>query len=472
MVLALAALTLTGAACVRNDAALAGPVVRPRDEAPLWKAAFALDREPASREAEALLLQAGPEGYTVLSRLARAGGEAEALQVIASEARCLSRFSYSVMHRAERGPSWYAARLAGRMLAASPELRTRALGSEEAFDRKLALVASIQDPAALLTAVAALRTEQDLHVLSAAEGAVRCAGNQPRLDEAQRDALKVAGRGLSERLTLSRPEQGCGGPEGVTEELVERVASGAWRVNGWSTSGDTFTVMMDLGRGGRMHLAPECALPLYDALARRDVYLSGLVVPLGTLGTGTVRSEAGRRAARDLGHFPEQERNRVAAQLVNAGHAVPVRVTVSEETLGQEEELEAAVRQQQPGAVDALERHVFCRGTFGSSGIELLGYVRTRQAADTAFQLAQRCPKALGAATAALVRLEDRRALELLALALRDSGFSGKALERAILEHYTPEVDRALQALEEGGSSEAKALRQRHQAETAPAPRG
>ncbi len=498
MVLALTALTLTGVGCARNDAALTEPVVRAREEAPpvepvarpaeaapaapvggvreegaLWKAAFALDtRGPAAAEAETVLRQAGAEGYDVLARLARGAGEGEALQAAASEARCPGVFGFGGIPRGreQQSPSWYAARFAARLLAESPELRARAQGSAEAFDRQLALVASIPDAAGLLAAVARLEGESDVHVLSAAERALRCAGHGARTEAGQREALKAAERQVNARLTLARPEQGCDTAQGVTDSLVEKVARGTWRINGWSGGNDTLTVSLDVGGGGRMHLAPQCALALYDALARRGVYLSGLVMPLSTEGflPKATREEAARRAVRDLGRFPEPERNRLAAQLVNAGHTVPLKVTVNEDTFGQDEELEAAVRQKQPQARELVDQHVFCRGTFGGSGIELLGYLDTRQAADTAYQLAQRCPRAVGAATAALVRLEDARALGLLEGALKDAGFSRKALERAIFEHYTPALDRALETLEAAGSSDAKALRQRRQAEAAP----
>jgi hypothetical protein len=72
-------------------------------------------------------------------------------------------------------------------------------------------------------------------------------------------------------------------------------------------------------------------------------------------------------------------------------------------TFAQEKELEAAARQGNKVALAEIERFVFCRGTFGSNGISMLGYVKTRDAADTAFELAQQCPRALGAGAAALV---------------------------------------------------------------------
>lgn len=460
------ALALTGAGCAHVPSATAQ-----QEEAPLWKAAFALSRGPSAQREEATLREAGPAGYDVVSRLARGSGDAAALQAASAGLRCRGVLFNGPPRGGlrEETPSSLAARFAGKLLTESPELRERALASDAPFDRALALMASAKDAKALLALLAKLEGEKNLLVLSTAENALQCAralqGNVPEVAE----PLLEARHRFSQRLTVAKSERGCESPDGVTDNLVEQLASGAWRVSGWSSSnGEAPRVSLDTGDGGRMHLAPECSLALYDALARRDVFKPGLVLPLSTESStpANLRGEASRRAVRDLAHYPEQERNRLTAQLVNAGYTAPVPVTSkTDDTFGQEVELEAAVRQGQKGALEAVNRLVLCRGTFGNSGIDLLGYVGTQQAADTAYELARSCPHALAPATAALVRLEDPRGLELLGRALAEPGFSRKALERAALEHRTPELLHKLESLE---GHEAKALLEHLQAEPAP----
>jgi hypothetical protein len=81
--------------------------------------------------------------------------------------------------------------------------------------------------------------------------------------------------------------------------------------------------------------------------------------------------------------------------------------------------------------------------------VKLLGFVKGREAADTAFKLASKCPGARVQATAALLRLKDRRAVELLGPALEAPGFGRDALRSALMESLTPQVAMRLRALAE-----------------------
>lgn len=456
LLLATLALT-TGAACAHKT------------DAPLWQAAFDLSEPKRAPEAETLLRKAEADGYDVLVRMARSAGDQPALQAAASETFCPFSIGLDSNRRlqAEQGPFWNAGRLAARMLAEDAKLRERVLASPEPFDRRLVLIALMKDSQALLDTLAKLEGESEPRVLKTAEGVLQCAQLLARSNPEALTPLKDAARKLSERTQAQQNRESCDSAEDVTSEMQEGLVKGTWKVSGWGTSNNDLSVyVVTVGRGGREKeaLAPACAIALYDAMEQRGMYLPGLIIPVATepVVPADVRHEAGRRAVRDLERYPEQERNELAAKLMNAGHAITARLTLQEDiTFEKIEVLEAAMRQKQPGALEAIERRMLCRGTFGSEGLHLLGYLATPQAAETAWQIASRCIHGVADATAALVRMKDPRALGLLEKAVKNMGFNRDALSRALIEHYTPALGQRLRELDRAGNHEATELLRR-----------
>ncbi|WP_224246084.1 hypothetical protein [Hyalangium gracile] len=435
-------LSLTGAAHAANDKAL-------------WKAVFQLEDPERAQSAASLLRSGGAAGYDVLSKVARAGGERAALGVAGYQLKChMFGPMFFMAHRGgeARLPA-SAAKLATEMLLENKPLREKLLGSEEPFDRALALLVSAGVPGALPAALKRLHDEKEPRVLETVEAASSCAR--------MRTGEKVDERAeqLSRRLEKTDQQPRCEEDEAGVEKLVEGLLKGTASISGWSRSGDEFTVTMNRGPDKSSNLKPPCALALYDALTKRGRYEPGLVLPIveQRMLARSVRDAVGRRAVRDLANYPEAERNRMAAQLVVAGYEVPVKVTYkADDTFGQALELEAAARQGSKQALADIERFVFCRGTFGSEGLALLGYLKTPDAAATAYQLAERCPHAIAAGTAALVRMKDERGLQLLGKALKGLSFGQEDLYRAAIDAYTPALGqelRKLAASDEGTSA-------------------
>ncbi|MDY7231732.1 hypothetical protein [Hyalangium rubrum] len=443
LVLLLATLALAGTAHAADDPAL-------------WKAVFQLDKPELEKKASALLRSRGAAGYDVLSKAARIGSERNALGTASLQLGChiMGMRPYHTYGQ-ELGLSLRAAKLATEMLQEDRALREQMLGAEEPFDRALALLVSASVQGALPGALKRLQDEKEPRVLEVVEGASRCA--QIRTG----DQVDEEAQQLSRRLkgTLQQPR--CEQPGFAADMFLEGMISGRYKVSGWSRSGEDFSVTLSRGSEERSSLAPPCALALYDALVRKGTYAHGLVVPMAgqrMLPLAT-RDAAAQRAVRDLPRYPEQNRNELAAELVNAGYYVPVKVTFkTDDTFAQDEELEAAARQGNAQALATIDRHVFCRGTFGARGLALLGYLGTKEAADTAYQLAQRCPRALSAATAALLRLGDSRGLSLLEKSLAETGFAMEDLHRAVIESYTPELGRTLRELSQRDNASAKEL--------------
>ncbi|HYH95788.1 hypothetical protein [Hyalangium sp.] len=437
---------------------LVGPA-RAADDSALWEAVFQLDDPEHAKKAASLLRSNGAAGYDVLSKAARMGGERAALAIAATELKCQMMMMRALPYhpygmRGQELPQ-SAAKLAMEILLEDKALREGMLGAKKPFDRAMALLASAGVPGALPGALKRLEKEKAPRVLEWVESTSHCAkfrtGDQ--VDE-------EAGR-LARRLEGTVQQPRCEDAGMVASTLVEGMAKGSYQVSGWARSNDDFTVTVMRGAEERSHLAPPCALALYDALAKRGTYLHGLVVPITQqrLLPLSTRDAAARRAVRDLTRYPEQERNKLAAELVNAGYEVPVKVTFREgDTFAQEKELEAAARQGSKVARAQIESYVFCRGTFGSQGLAMLGYLETREVADMAYELAVRCPHALGSGTAALVRLKDPRGLELLGKALENLGFAEDDLQRAAIEAYTPALGSELRRQVSQGSSRAKDL--------------
>lgn len=420
------------------------------EDSELWRAAYALDKPAKAEAAEATLRKGGAAAYEVLMKLARVNGEERALALAGGPRACMM-FAMHAMgaHPGQSALPEKVAKLALKLLVESPELRKQAEASQEPFDRAMSLLAAAAVPDALPGAVERLRREQDPWLLLWADSFVGCAMRQPGAGK-HPDALTQDARSLSERARELRDLKTCQEPSELDPAWVDRLAQGSATASGWSRSNDELRIPVRGGPGESLEVAPGCALALYEAVAERGRYLPGLLVPVATeqwVAMGS-RKAAGLRAVKDLEHYPKEERNRLAAKLVNAGFTVPVKVTFqTEHGFLQEEELEAAARQGNPDARAAILQTAFCRDASGGEGVALLGFVKGREAADTAFQLARRCPRARARATAALLRLKDRRAVELLGPALDSPGFGREHLQRALVESLTPQVAAKLRAL-------------------------
>ena len=436
----------------------------PRGDAALWDAAFQLGDPPRASQARKTLVDAGAAGQTVLLRMARSGGDAPAIQALLAGQPC-ALIPSLLGSREPPSPATHAARELGQRVLTEPALRERLRASPDAFERRFVLTALVADPALLLTQLPPLEHERDARVLTSARESLECAGRARLAPGAKRPdpgALRDARRQLTLWLDARVPTSRCATAEDLQGALQEGLAAGTWRASGWSASDGELRVSLSSTQGERTTLSDQCALGMYDALARRGEYRPALVMPLATseeLEPG-LREQAGQRAVADLEHYPEAERNGLAAQLVNAGFPVAVRVTfdTKERAFLQPEHLEAALRQQQPEARAAVERTVFCHGTFGDSGIALLGYLGTPEAAALAWRYATQCPSARQQAAAALVRLEDPRALEPLEAVLQEPLLLDNALMRALREHATPAVLDRLGALARDGSDNARRL--------------
>ncbi|MCY1041429.1 hypothetical protein OV208_08890 [Corallococcus sp. bb12-1] len=446
--------------------ALAGAPTPAPDEATLWKAAFALDGSPPAvlADAESKLLQAGTTAYDILTKLARVGGRAQAVSAAGPVPFCMSSPQFRVMSgmRSNGGPRLpgKAAELAGRLLMKDEALRRRAQTSVEPFDRALALLSTARSPEAQAQALAAMRKEPDAELRLWASAAATCfVRSAERRGDSSLDAMRIEEKHLAELAEDVGEPLRCVEPAELAPTLVDELAGGMATAGGWSSSNDSFQLDAERANGERVFLSPACALAAYDAVAARGTYIESLVMPLAThLRKGQdLRKAAGERAARDLKHYPELRRNHLAAELVNAGHTVSTKVTWKEDRgFNSRDELEAALRQGNPDAKAALDRMLFCRSKIGENELSLLGYLGTKQAAETAYGIAQRCPDSVAAATAALVRLKDPRASQFLPKALENWGFDQEALRRSLVEAYTSKLGQQLKDLEAKGNDKAR----------------
>ncbi|RKH69150.1 hypothetical protein D7V93_00045 [Corallococcus llansteffanensis] len=434
----------------------------------MWKAAFALEGStPAPRAAaESVLLQGGATAYGVLSKLARVGGRAQVMAAAGPLPTCVEMMHYRsmAMMRGSNGPRLpgMAAELAGRLLMKDDALRRRVQTSEDPFDRGLALAAVTRSPELQVQALAAMRKEPEPWLRMWAGSLANCfTRTAEKRGDGSVEALRVEAKYLAEQAEDVRAPLRCVEPAELEPTLVDELATEQSTAGGWSSSGEVMQVNVQRANGDEVSLSPACALAAYDALVTRGKHVDSLVQPVAThlQSDWRLRQAAGQRAARDLEHLPEFKRNRAAAELVNAGHDVPLKVTWKEERgYWSREEVEAAMRQGNPDAKAALDRLLFCRNSSGQNEMSLLGYLGTKKAAETAYAIAQRCPDAQAAATAALVRLKDPRAAKFLPQALEQWGSDQEALRRALLDAYTPKLGQQLLALEAKGLQQAREM--------------
>ncbi|WP_120536726.1 hypothetical protein [Corallococcus sp. CA047B] len=445
--------------------ALAGAPTPVQDEATMWKAAFALDGSPPAvlAEAEASLLQGGTTAYGVLTKMARVGGRDQVVAAAGPIPFCMGAPQFrSMSPMRSNGPRLpgKAAELAGRLLMKDEALRRKAQTSEDPFDRALALLSTARLPEAQTQALAAMRKESDPELRLWASAIATCfTRSAEKRGDPSLDAMRIEEKHLAELAEDVREPLRCVEPAELAPTLVDELEKGMATAGGWSSSNERFELEAKRANGEEVSLSPACALAAYDALVARGTYLDSLVLPLATSlqKDWALRRAAGERAGRDLKHYPELRRNHTAAKLVNAGHTVPVKVTWKEDRgILNRDELEAALRQGNPDARAALDRVLFCRSKIGENEMSLLGYQGTKQAAETAYGIAQRCPDSAAAATAALVRLKDPRASKFLPKALENWGFDQEALRRALLDAYTPKLGQQLQELEAKGNDKAR----------------
>jgi hypothetical protein len=435
------------------------PVRAGADE--LWEAVFQLGHpDEATREAAAQTLRAaGPAGFQV-TLLATRTLDAAALPSLARELGC-------IMLAFDGGPVWSppesamavghaAARLLAEFVQEEPELALELARSAVPAERKIGLLGLTCDAPKLLEVLEELRDETDPGVVEYARRIIPCATIKAHGDEQLILALTQASLAARARREEMLPPVRCEEAGFSVGPVLDGLIAGTTRASGWQRENSQLSIQVRMADGVRVLLSPRCAFELYDAARRQERYLPGLVMPFVeelTLDPRD-RQEAMRRAERDVVFFPEDDRNYEAARLVNAGGKSAHLVTFNaEDPFAQELYLEAAARQGQARAWQVIEQAAFCRGDFGDGErIELLGFVGTSEAAETAAELARRCPRARGAATVALIRLGDRRAADYLAAALEDPGFASNSLERALSEHLTQPLTRALlQAAARGG---------------------
>jgi hypothetical protein len=438
------------------------------EDGKLWKAVFSLSEPGHRQQAEKVLMSSGRAGLEVLLKAARVGGEQAALQHAARALEChffLIRsggFHYS-MTRDNVAPQ--AAALAVSLLSANTDLQKEMLVSSDPFERKFGIVSLVDDPVRLKDLVMEIATETDPTVVEVAQAVLRCAAFQTNgeEDKQQADQLRRSEERLEKKRKVMLPSASCEEPDFATGILLDGLVEGKYTTHGWSRSNEVMHITLMRDDKGTTKLSVACALALYDAAAKRGKYVPELIFPLiefKGLGRET-RESAAWMAERDLLHYPEDNLNKYAARLVNAGFDIDYRVTFKkDDPFAQELFLEAAARQGSPEALRAIDDAVLCRGTFGDKRILLLGFLGTRKAADLAVEIARRCPKARGSATIALLRLGDPRGISFLGQALHRPGFVQDKLEQAIEEHFSPAIEAELERLAQSMPT-AKRLLQR-----------
>jgi hypothetical protein len=260
------------------------------------------------------------------------------------------------------------------------------------------------------------------------------------------------------------------------QEYVRLHAQGLLQVSGIHTSPGT-DLIIHLGSTpamNRVDLNPRAAVAFYQGSAQLGRFDFQLLTPIlrKPLLPREVRTQAAALLARDFKRYENKDQDEIAAVVVNAGFPISHRLPADPgRQLRREEIREAAVRQGSAEARANAERELQCRDDLSDVGIiALLGFLGTREAADEAAWIAERCPKGRQGATAALVRLRDPRALKWLGFVFANWGVGSSELERAIEENYTPELAAALKKTAES-SPRAKQLCERMEKQKGASPR-
>lgn len=428
--------------------ALSPAVASAGGEDDLWGAVFDLATPAKEQAAAQALRRGGLPAAKALLRAARADGERTSLSSAGRQRGCwvtLDTFHFGFMKLDGVGEK--ATVLAMELAAADRAIGAALLTSPSGFERAVAILAVAKDPARLTEALKATREDADPLVVAAAAAVGRCSGGptpDPKSD------LGAELKRVDEKQERLRAVSHCDAPGFVAAAYLDGLVSGRYAIAGWTRSNDIFTVTVRRDGSESASLAPACALAVYDAAAARGKWLHGLVVPIAQelVVPLAEREQAAARAVRDLDRYEEQERNRIAAKLVNAGFRVKYRVTYDEKSLfAQEDLVEAAVRQDQGEAGEVLHQALACPESLVDHRTHLYGYLPGRQSADRVAAIAEQCPRSRQQAVAALLRLGDPRAIAHLEPVFEARDIFETEIERAIREVRTPAVIAELKRL-------------------------
>ncbi len=198
------------------------------------------------------------------------------------------------------------------------------------------------------------------------------------------------------------------------------------------------------------HLGTGCATEVYKLLVAKGRYVPALLIPtLGEHANVTERSTAAELAQRDFDKFDAEAQKKVSTALLAQGYSAPkggVKVNLPEDVrFTSPDQLIAAVRQGDARAKDAIQQRWRCRGFQLNEEVALLGWVSTKENADAAVAVAKSCKEGAPGAIAALARMKDPRAFELLPLAMEDT-FGLEVLGRTLREIWTVQWADAVKA--------------------------
>lgn len=217
-------------------------------------------------------------------------------------------------------------------------------------------------------------------------------------------------------------------------------------VSSWGQS--NFKSYINLKSGH--HLGTACATEVYKLLVAKGRYVPALLIPtLGEHSNVTERSTAAELAQRDFEKFEAEAQKKVSTALLTQGYSAPkggVKVDIPDDVrFTSPDQLIAAVRQGDARAKDAIQQRWRCRGFQLNEEAALLGWVPSKENADAAVAVAKSCKEGAPGAVAALARMKDPRAFELLPLAMEDT-FGLEVLGRTLREIWTVQWADAVKA--------------------------
>ncbi|MFZ5438525.1 MAG: hypothetical protein ACOZQL_00885 [Myxococcota bacterium] len=406
---------------------------------------FALDGAER-QQAEAALVAKGADGVWPLVWALRLSGPAALAAAAADGMTCpaLSQRAPRGGEGAGVGPARVLLRIARRDAGVRRQLASGGTGTE----RLAALVASWDDPVALdelstVTAPAVWR-EDELRLLGALQ---QCGTMGMAMAMAQRGGA-AAPADLAARLAPARKRNAAlqslrqaarpAGPPCVVEADAEALAAtaGPVRVRSWGTSGDEFSLSIELG-GAEAKGTPACALALYEALKKKDVLAPSLLTAVASHLPSRARALA--LLERDLDAYDQNEQPEALRTLLKNSRRLERLATLDPFARAHDAELlEAGLRAKDPLAVKHLRARLGCPAVHDL--VRLLALLADKRAAGAeAVRIAEQCPEAAGSAVATLLELGDARWAKHLDAALADR-FSRFALGEALREHWSPAV--------------------------------
>ncbi|MBN2497889.1 MAG: hypothetical protein JXR96_25065 [Deltaproteobacteria bacterium] len=396
----------------------------------LYDAALDLSSAERRAQAEQSLRASGPEGIQALVRLAELGGDLHLADAALRAAGC-------ACSEDEHFKPGKAAAFAVQLLRERPELRERSLASTSALERFLALASLADDPDRLGAALDKAAAGMDGRMARALHHLGRCLGKMPVDERLQVRVEQIQDRLERIQAEITFPRRAVKRDACEIEQLGQGFLDGSHAVKGAERRRGARVLTLTIYRGldrEEIVLDPECAIGIYSWVAARGKYPVGLLLPLlstkvecfrrenghekqcGEIVAEALREQAAALLSRDLDRIDEDLRGRVSGGLRGVGRQVP-------------SEAERARR----------ENDFFCRSSFQIDyWIGLLGHARDGESRELAAELARLCPKSRAYSTAALVRLQDPRAIGYLEQALQSPGYV--AVEQAALDRGTPEV--------------------------------